>query len=287
MKIVKYPDGTSYVKDTKHDNYVNRHDLGNMTFRINNYEDLWSLTQVVDAFNDSHGTNPNIIIPNLLDAQADRRFNKGESFGLGLVLRHLVKLNANFTFFHPHNAEVVEMAFFIAGKKCEIMDNTLYIGKVLRKLSEVGLSSVKWGQDLGKNLILMSPDAGAFKPMVKLANKLDWNGEIYSAVKSRDQKTHKLTQEIAREDFGGKDILIIDDLMVGGGTLKGLATMLRGKNVGKIYAAVSHITIQDLGKDPITNYVDHMFTTNSKFDWYSAENSAHPQPKNLRVFKTF
>lgn len=279
MRKGQYPDGTTYVKETELDKQV---------FRINTYEDLWTLTQFVDAFNDEHrggidrsSIKPNIIIPNLLDAQADRRFTKGESFGLGLVLRHLVKLNANFTFFHPHNAEVVEMAFFIAGKKCEIMDNSLFISRVLGKLQK--------DRELTNDLILMSPDAGAFKPMIKLADKLDWNGEIYSAVKSRDQKTHKLTQVISRDDFGGKDILIIDDLMVGGGTLKGLATMLRSKNVGKIYAAVSHITLKNLGEDPITNYVDHIFTTNSKYDDYPVITEKGPRynVKNLTIFKEF
>lgn len=280
MRKGQYPDGTTYVKETQ---------LGRQVFKINRYEDLWFLTQFVDAFHNAYDMAPKIIIPNLLDAQADRRFTKGESFGLGLVLRHLVNLDANFTFFHPHNAEVVEMAFFIAGKKCTIMDNTMFINNVLKMLSEVGVSSVEWGKELNNNLILMSPDAGAFKPMVKLADKLEWSGDIYSAVKSRDPKTHKLTQVISKEDFGGKDILIIDDLMVGGGTLKGLATMLRGKNVGKIYAAVSHITLPHLGRDPVTHYFDHVFTTNSKFDkYYEVPPSAvKTYPTNLTVFKEF
>ena len=137
---------------------------------------------------------------------------------------------------------------------------------------------------------MMSPDAGAFKPMVKLADKLDWNGGIYSAVKSRDPKTHKLTQEVSREDFEGKDILIIDDLIVGAGTLKGLAKILKGKNVGKLYAAASHITLENLGDDPITNYFDHVFTTNSKFDEYYLNSNPTMFPgsiENLTIIKEF
>src|SRR6187402_1324144 len=107
MNCNKYPDGTSYISETK---------LGDQVFRINSYEDLWHLNQFVDAFHSQWNSNsnivvkPTIIIPNLPDAQADRRFSKGESFGLKLVLKFLAKLNANFTIFHPHNPEVVEMA---------------------------------------------------------------------------------------------------------------------------------------------------------------------------------
>lgn len=281
MIIGKYPDGTTYVKETE---------IGNKIFKINTYEDLWHLTQFVDAYHNEYGCDPTIVIPNLLDAQADRRFYNGESFGLGLILKHLTSLKANFKIFHPHNEEVVNMAFYVKDKKVEIINNSRFISDVFKelKLDNWTNKMLSWN---GDNTILMSPDAGAFKPMVKLADKIRWEGDIYSAVKSRDPKTHKLTQVISRSDFGGKDILIIDDLLVGGGTLKGLATLLRSKNVGKLYAAVSHITIQNLGVDPVTNYFDRVFTTNSKYDEYYYRNNFNEevasQPENLKVFKIF
>ena len=101
----------------------------------------------------------------------------------------------------------------------------------------------------------------------------------------RDPETGKLTQVIHNKDFGGKDILIIDDLIVGGGTLKGLATLLKGKNVGKVYAAASHMTIENLGKDPITNYFDHVFTTNSKFnEYYGGQFTRDTEPKGKYLY---
>ena len=44
--------------------------------------------------------------------------------------------------------------------------------------------------------------------------------------------------------------------------------MLKERNCGKIYLAVSHITVQNLGDDAITNYFDMVYTTNSKFSRY-------------------
>ena len=122
MKINKYPDGSSYVNDTKATDKV---------FRVNSYEDLWHLNQFVDAFVSEHNRVPNIVIPNLIDAQADRRFNKGESSGLHLVLDFLKNMNAKFSIFHPHNAEVVEAAL----PGVIIRDNSKFIKEVLKLIN--------------------------------------------------------------------------------------------------------------------------------------------------------
>lgn len=282
MEIVKYPDGTSYVKNTE---------LGQKVFRVNTYEDLWNLNQFVDAFHDKHDTlttkiNPNIIIPNLIDAQADRRFNKGESSGLKLVLRFLNGLKANFTVFHPHNPEVVEALM----DNVVIKDNSNFIQQVITNLGWYDTVEDRIRKDL--NSILMSTDAGGFKPLMKLADKIDWRGETESASKSRkyEENKSKLVQKIDKQDFQGKDILLVDDICVYGGTFKGLVKMLRERNCGKLYLAISHLTIQNhKGGDDVFKYFDKVFTTNSKFEEYYVENhSGEPiAPENLEIIKLF
>jgi hypothetical protein len=44
MKVIKYPDGTSYVK-------IMNPSINKITFKINSYTDLWHLNQLVDAHN--------------------------------------------------------------------------------------------------------------------------------------------------------------------------------------------------------------------------------------------
>ena len=100
MKIIRYPDGSSYVK-------LEEPISKEIIFRLNTYEDLWHLNQIVDVYN-YNNIVPTIIIPNLIDTQADRRFNSNESSGLKLVCKFLNNLNANFKIFHPHNPEAVE-----------------------------------------------------------------------------------------------------------------------------------------------------------------------------------
>lgn len=280
MKLNKYPDGTSYVKETV---------LGQQVFRVNTYEDLWHLNQFVDAFHSEHDTllvnmKPNIIIPNLPDAQADRRFSKGESFGLKLVLKFLAGLDANFTIFHPHNAEVVEMAFEILGKKVEIMDNTEFIKEVFSDIRT---------ETFSQDTILFSSDAGGFKPLMKLADKLNWRGEVYGASKSRkyEEGKSKLVQVIDKQDFEGKDILIIDDIIVGGGTFIGLAKMLKERNCGKLYLAASHLTVAKPNPE-LFDLFDRVFTTDSKGLTYLIPGKGFYRnygefPKNLKVIKMF
>lgn len=278
MKTTKYPDGTSYV--TVPDYGV----PNDFIFRINTYEDLWHLNQTVDAWNHAYNKRPTITIPNLIDAQADRRFGHNDSSGLKLVCNFLNGMNANFRIFHPHNPEVVEALM----DNVTIIDNAGFIGYVLDSLD-----IPRGGND---NFTLMSSDAGGYKPLMKLCDTIGWESGTNSAVKSRmyDGKKTVIHQVIPTKDFEGRDILIVDDISVYGGTFKGLSKLLKERNCGKLYLAVSHMTVQNLGDDPVTECFDKVFTTNSKYDSYgtTGEHLARGMyrfdtPKNLEIIKLF
>jgi len=277
-KYTKYPDGSGYVTISKESKDTTQE----ITFKINTYEDLWHLNQFVDVMN-HNGRIPIITISNLIDAQADKRFSKNESSGLKLVCKFLNKMNANFKIFHPHNPEVVEALM----GNVEIIDNSKFIQAVLEKLPD--LKSIVDNNYNGlENIILMSSDADGFKPLMKLCRDINWKGGIYSATKYRDAENNKLNQFIGIGDFEGKDILIVDDISVYGGTFKGLSKILKERNCGKLYLAVSHMTVQELGDDSITNYFDKVFTTNSKFDDYKVKSKyGFIQPSNLEIIKLF
>tara|TARA_R110000822_G_scaffold73853_13_gene177640 strand:+ start:11523 stop:12347 length:825 start_codon:yes stop_codon:yes gene_type:complete len=270
--IKEYPDKTSYAQILC--------SVPTLVFRVNTYADLWHLNQVVDAYNHQDVT-PTIIIPNLIDAQADRRFNDNESSGLKLVCNFLNGMKANFKIFHPHNAEVVEALI----DNVEIIDNYDFIYKALTNIS------IANEYNCDENLVLISSDAGGFKPLMKLCDQLKWGGQVHSCSKGRsyDGNKSELTQRVGKEDFFGKDVLIVDDICVYGGTFKGLAKLLRQRNVGKLYLATSHITIQNHAKDSVFDYFDHVYTTNSKFDTYWATGSKGEPvtPNNLTIIKQF
>lgn len=279
-----YPDGSFYVTVEEF--------TPEFLFRINTYEDLWELNQILDVYKHRDYPKPLVTIPCLIDAQADRRFQNSQPHGLKLVLDFLNGMYATFEVFHPHNAEAVEAVL----NNVRIIDNAVFISEVLTELHFEN-NGVRTEGKLEDHLILMSSDAGGFKPLMKLCDRLDWEGETFSASKSRkyvDGKS-KLVQQIDREDFGDKDILIIDDICVKGGTFIGLAKMLRERNVGKLYLAVSHLTLETVSED-LVNAFDKIYTTNSKgFEDYKKLNSStfgHDRAysviaENIEVIKMF
>lgn len=271
MKIIQYPDGGKYI--------VNDLNEISLTYKINSYEDLFLLKSIKDA-------NPNlkeITIPCMFQQQHDRKFNQNESFELKLVCDFINSCNfEKVKVFHPHSDVTPALL-----NNCEVIDNQTFIRSVLQYLVDSG------NKNLENNLILMSSDAGGFKPLIKLCKQLNWQGETYSASKAREKE--KLIQIVDRTDFGGKDILLIDDICVYGGTFKGLSRLLKKRNCGKLYLAVSHITVQNLGEDPVTNYFDKVFTTNSKYEKhiYKTMDKNHGlldtliHPKNLEIINLF
>ena len=298
MQIVKYPDDTSYSIAKRLEQeyteegigmYANRpRFLNDLTIRVNTYEQLWHLNQIVDSYN-NNGVTPTITIPWLIDGQADRRFESNQSFGLKLVLKFLNNMKANFKIFHPHNAEVVEALL----DNVEIIDNTEFIRHVIHRIDAENNYDKRPAifSCIQTCLTILSPDAGAYKWSVKILDKLGWTGDLKSASKSRTlvAETSTLTQQLPLNDFKGKDILVIDDVCIYGGTFKGLATMLRERNCGKLYGAFSHITVQNHEKDSVFNYFDRVFTTNSKYDVYyeRVDGSSGKEIKNLDIIKMF
>lgn len=259
-EIKKYPDGSQYIK-------VNEF-VDEIKFNINSYEDLWTLNQIKDVYDHNH-KEVGLYIPCLIDAQADKRFNYNESSGLKLVCGFINSMNFKYVkVFHPHNPEIVEALL----DNLQIIDNTYFVKEVLSEIycKEKNIERDKGyfyhtQKELYDNLILFSSDAGGFKPLMKLCDKINWRGETYGASKSRKYEggESKLIQEIDREDFNCKDILIVDDICVYGGTFVGLAKMLKKRNCGKLYLATSHISVSK-PNDELSVLYDDIFTTNSK-----------------------
>jgi phosphoribosylpyrophosphate synthetase len=193
-------------------------------------------------------------------------------------------MNANFKIFHPHNSEVVEMAFEICDKKVEIIDNSEFIIKVLEEINHI--------QEINEpDMVVLLPDGGAYKWGVKLCDKINFSGDVIAAAKNRKfiDGTSILTQQLPDYDFEGKDVLIIDDSCIYGGTFTGLSSMLREQGCNKLYLAVSHITVQNHEKYNVFQYFDKVFTTNSKYNMYyeRIDGNSGAEIKNLEIIKMF
>ena len=255
IEKVTYPDGTFYpiIENNGH----------HLLFYIDTYSDLWFLNQIADALKRS-GTSPShktLIIPNLLDAQADRYFSDKSCNGLKLICQAINQMGwGKVVIFHPHNAEVVEALI----DNVYIKDNSELLSKVL---DDIGDTS---------DLVLLSPDAGAYKWLVKVADKIGWKGEIQSASKSRcyaEDGTINLRQTIPVDKISNKKVLIVDDLMIYGGTILGLSNMMREK-AKEIYCCISHITVPNFNLE-LFDVTKTIYTSYSKNMMYNIRHREH------------
>jgi ribose-phosphate pyrophosphokinase len=254
-KIHSYPDGGKYAET------LNSHTkpLKYLVYHINSYEDLFLLK----SLKDSNPKLSTILIPCLFQQQHDRRFSPNQSFELKLVCDFINSCNFDEVhLYHPHSDVAPALI-----NNCVVIDNTFFIQNVLLSIHDTKhtvngtVQNTHFKEKVWEYLTLMSSDAGGFKPLMKLCNEIKWKGETFSASKARDREN--LIQVIDRQDFNGKDILIIDDICVYGGTFIGLAQMLRERNAGKLYLAVSHLTVQEPNPQ-LFNLFETVFTTASK-----------------------
>lgn len=261
---IRYPDGGVYCKINKIPLNDTRYEF-HITERINNYEDLFFLGSIVDAYKSRGVHDIHLTIPCMFQQQHDRRFENNESFELKLVCDFINRLNfKSISVFKPHS-DCVLMGL----NNSKALNNNFYPSII---------SAITNGYD--DNLVVLSPDAGSFKWIYKECESARFKGDIYTASKVRDHATHKLINIIDREDFGGKDVLLMDDLSVFGGTFINLAKILKTKNVGKIYLAVAHLTVKNPNKELETLF-ETVYTTNSKFD------KSEYDLKNLNVTNLF
>lgn len=278
IKKITYPDGSFYPEIEMESlrtifKEPSKYDLQSLTYRINSYNDLWFLKQIKDVL-DYNKIQCDLIIPCLLDAQADKRFQDNSSSNLKLICKFVDDMKWNKVYiFHPHNQEVVEAII----DNLAIMNNNAFIANVIKDINS-------------DNLCLLSPDAGAYKWITKLADNLEFKKEVYSASKSRkwEEGKTKLTQSLDIKDFEGKDILIIDDIIIGAGSVIGLSKLLKERNCGKLYVAVSHMTVENPNNELWSSF-DKVYTTNSKGLTYIAYNNINEnyKPQNLKIINLF
>lgn len=131
----------------------------------------------------------------------------------------------------------------------------------------IGLLTVATSNN--QDAIIVSPDAGAYKRIHSLCSKIGWDGEISSCSKARTPDGRIASIQCDREDYQGKDVIIVDDICDGGGTFVLLAKELKKRNAGKINLCVSH-GIFSRGLEALEG-IDHIYTTESMCDLASSD----------------
>lgn len=225
--------------------------------RINSSDDFLFLAIVIDTIKKDYDLKVTVFIPYMLYQQADRDFSVGECFSLQTICKLLRTLPVDkWEMYDPHSD--VSPALL----KANVIDNSVYIKEVLTDLNGNQTKDV-----LTDSLCVLSPDAGAYKKIFKLTEKVKFKGQVETANKYRDSSNGEIKIRLSVDDFGGKDILIIDDICVGGRTFVELADILHDKNIGHLYLAVSHGIFSN-GYDELRSRFNRIYTTNSRKSEY-------------------
>ncbi len=215
-----------------------------ITSRVNSFNDFGMLLCAIDAVKRFGVKKINVFLPYFPGARQDRVMVPGEPLTVKVYAEVLNNLKLNsITVFDPHS-EVTPALL----NDCTTVTNYTFIAQVL--------------QNIGKEVLLISPDGGALKKIYKVSEYLGGIA-VVECSKKRNVTNGKLEGfKVYEDDLRGKDCLIVDDICDGGGTFMGLAEELKKKNAGDLYLAVSH-GIFNKGVEKLNDYFKSVYTTDS------------------------
>jgi len=193
---------------------------------LESYEDLFYLMSFAEAIsNYTHSNNVKIYIPCLFGQRSDRRFfGKLNSFDLKVIARCINSCNfANVYIFDPHS----DVSLALIDRSVRVPPNREVENSVIRLSRHL--------QSSFSEIVLVSPDAGAYKKTYGIADDLELDMIASNKVR-RDNDIHINVSG----DVIDKNLLIVDDLADGGGTFKLLSKELKHMGAKTVSLYVSH-----------------------------------------------
>jgi ribose-phosphate pyrophosphokinase len=125
---------------------------------------------------------------------------------------------------------------------------------VIRELRE------RFGEDCS-NLTVVSPDVGGVKIARAYSDAL--GARLAIVAKHRVSATEVEAMQVIG-DVEGRDVVLVDDMTETAGTLCAAAEILKAGGANRIFAAVTHAVIGELGHERIENSViEEVITTDS------------------------
>lgn len=215
-----------------------------VTHRIKSFNDLGLICVAIDALKRMGAHTIDLLIPYFPGARQDRVMVNGESLTVKVYADIINNLGIrSIKIFDPHSDVTPALL-----NNCEVMDNYLFISEIVNYIPS--------------NFILVAPDAGSIKKVLKLASKLN-HTTILECGKTRDVVTGNLLGfKVPSNDLENFPCLIVDDICDGGATFIGLGKELKNRNAGDLYLAVSHGIFRH-GTEALSELYQQIFTTDS------------------------
>jgi ribose-phosphate pyrophosphokinase len=218
--------------------------------------------------------------PYFLGSRSDRKFGEGSNNYLKTVICPIIN-SLNFksvTVMDPHS-DVLEACL----NNFKKIDNFALVDDALSYLI---------GEDEEDQVVLVSPDAGAYKKIFDVAKEFNIL-KIITATKVRDLKTGQIlhTEVPVLDQHNDLKYIIVDDICDGGRTFIEIAKAIKVScPTAKIYLVVTH-GIFSAGYAQLGEYFEGIYTTNSYSTIKSdsedtdAEQAAKKKVTQFNVFK--
>ena len=247
---IRYPDGQISAKWVAEKHELPWGNYDSIKIRINSYEDLFYVRAIADILARHNIKDTKLFIPCMFVQRSDRRFVNFQSFDLKLITDIINECNFDeVEILDPHSD--VTMALIENSVKRSSFE---YVEKSIKDIMEKQLLNDGYMTDL----LLVSPDAGAYKKVFEYGEKL--NLPVVGAMKHRDKEGN--VNLLFSHNVAGKDCFIVDDLCDGGYTFITLGKRLKEMGARKVYLYVSH-GLFSKGFETLTAVIDHIYCTNS------------------------
>lgn len=195
---------------------------------IHSVAELFELALLTDAvdrwFMEIYNKKPvrHLILPYMPYARQDRVCAPGEALSLNVAASFINSLSFDqVTVSDPHS------------------DVTPALLNNVKVIDLVEIFDTRFPANDLQNSVFVSPDAGANKKVLKLAQ--DWMLPMIRADKIRNVATGEIFgTEVYTEHLGDKNVLVVDDICDGGRTFIELAKVLNYKTDGKLSLYVTH-----------------------------------------------
>ena len=261
FKINRFPDGQQSVTleiDMAH-LVAKQADAVKIYSRLNDFRDLELIVCATAALRNTGIQKIILYTPYFMGARSDRRFTEGDANYLKQVICPIInaqKFDAVLVL-DPHS-DVLEACL----DNFEKIDNHTIV--------KYALTLIDNKNDAQDRIVLVSPDAGAYKKIFDVAQKFNIS-KVATATKHRDLKTGQITNTSISDlpvSINNEELkyVIVDDICDGGRTFVELAKAIQNQIPdAKIYLIVTH-GIFSAGLGELSNWFEKVYTTNSVKD---------------------
>ena len=174
------------------------------------------------------GAKVHAVVPYLAYARQEKEFMAGEVVSLG-VISHLLRSGgvSRLTTVDIHSAEGFSLFAIPAYSVSAIPNLVAYVKKNFRLVRP----------------LVISPDFGGSKRSEAFASLLQ--ASFLQLSKKRDRVTGEIKVETSKLDVNGRDVLIVDDVISTGGTVRAASLVLREAGASNVIAVCSHPLLVD------------------------------------------